>query len=320
MAKRRKIGYTYRFYKGKKRIALGKLRYATTFEIWYGSRRLVAPKPFTKSQKKLEARRNYLRLLTKRIEIGRLEAIEAKKKAKIKKYKAEIAKLKKIKTRETRKASKKPQKPGNIKVEERELYNVEIDQAHIGLPIFNKVFGEPSPTFLNVECKDTLIIPIEPDSHRYNKRLIEKAMWSSKQGHYDLSILDLTMIAEEYFTMEADTFAESYKAAFLTFTPHIMNYFENVKSSSDLFTLRIKFLWQGDKRTESSFSTHGLSLNRMQLRTRNGMLELIRDTFIRFFGPQNMDIRRGVHGKRNYLVGERVVLITGFTLEAMAYE
>lgn len=319
MAKRKQPAYQIRLFRGNRRIALGKLRYATSFEIWYGKRRAIPRKDFIKSQRKVDVRRRYFLRLIKQIEVLRLqknEQLREKRKAAIRRREV---KAKEIRRREVRKAPRKPKKPGEFLPEEREIYEVEIDWAHAGLPMFNKAYAEESPVFKNVEVKDTLIIPIQPDSERYDKQMIEKMMWSSQQGDYRLSIMNLTMAPDEFFAMEGETFADSYKAAFLTFAPHIMKFFEETRHSTDSFILRIKFMWQGDGFRPQSYQTHGLSLLRTDVRSRPEMLELIRNTFVRFFGPKDDEIKRGKHGKRNYLVGDRVVLITGFTLEGISY-
>lgn len=320
MARRNSAQYKLRLFKGRQRLALSKLRYATAFEIWYGARRVLPRWDFIKSQRKVDTRRRYIQKLIKRIEIARLQKNEERKRKREVVLKQRDQEAKKIRQREVRKAPRRPKKPTAFLPQEREIYDVEIDWALAGLPMFNKVRAEESPVFKNVEVKDTIIIPVQPDSYRYDKEMIEKMLWSSGQGDYRISILNLTMKPSEYFTMEGETFAESYKAAFLTFAPHIMRYFEDTRHSTDLFNLRIKFMWEGDGFRPTAYKTLALSLTRMQLRSREGMLELIRDTFVRFFGPKTIDIRRGRRGQRNYLVGDRSVMITGFTLEGIAYD
>lgn len=320
MAGRKSLQYSVRLFRGGRRLALSKLRYATAFEIFYGARRVLPRRDFIKSQRKVDTRRRYVQKLIKLIEVERLKKNEARKRQRRATLRRQDKKSVLLKKREVRKAPRRPQKPSSFLPEEREVYEVEIDWAHAGLPMFNKVRAEESPQFKNVEVKDTIVIPVQPDSHRYDKETIEKMLWSSGQGDYRISILNLTMKPTEYFSMEGETFAESYKAAFLTFAPHIMKYFEDTRHSTDLFNLRIKFMWEGDGFRPIAYKTMALSLTRMQLRSREGMLELIRDTFVRFFGPKTIDIKRGRRGQRNYLVGDRSVLVTGFTLEGIAYD
>lgn len=320
MSKRKSLAYHVRLFKGNRRIALQKLRYATSFEIWYGRRRVLPRKDFIRSQRKVDVRRRYIQRIIKQIEILRLQKNEERRLKREALLRRQERESRQLRRREIRKVPLKPKKPDRFLPEEREIYDTEIDWAFAGLPVFNKARAEESPIFKNVEVKDTIVIPVQPDSPRYHKEMVEKMLWSSGQGDYRISILNLTMRPEDYFAMEGESFAESYKAAFLTFAPHIMMYFAETKNSTDLYNLRIKFMWEGDGFKAQPYQTYGLSLTRMQLRTREGMLELIRDTFVRFFGPRSGDIRRGKHGKRNYLVGDRAILITGFTLEGVAYD
>lgn len=324
MAKRKALSYSIKL-RGA-RGGFTKISSAKTFEIFYGKRRVYGPVSFSSRTKSVAQKRRYLATLVKRIEKKRLLILEERRHLALAKKRAaeERKRHKSQKAQDKRRLAKVRKQIGRPEVEiKKEVpldYYTEVNWAWSGLPAFNKAYAEPSPDFKNVVIKDTTIIPVHPESKRYDKRTIEKMLYTQVNGDYRISILDFTMEEKEYFPMDSESMHESYLEAMATFLPHIRQYFEDMKRSTHAFNLRIKFLWQGDSLKARHFVQQGVSKPRRELRTREGVDELVRETFRRLAGPTDSEIIRGQKSHRNYLVGERMILITGFTMEAVSYD
>lgn len=299
------------------------LRYAKTYEIWYGKRRVFGPAPFPPKKKKVSERRSYLERRLNNIvrEYNRLLAeVREKRRRKLAFKKKsdtqkELLRQKKVKSGEARKIKAKAVSPtGIVRKDLKEAF----DYAYGDMPIFPKIRAEESEEYLNVVQIDKTVTPIEPDNSTYSKQLIDKMMWTSKSGYYNLAIIDFSLNPDEFIPMNADTFNEGYVQAYTIMFPHILNYYTESNRSSDAYILRIKFAWTTDRDTQE-FDSYGISLHRQAYANRDGVLNAFRQTFLKMFGTKDpYDKTRLI--TTNYMFGDSMVYIKGFTFEAIKYD
>lgn len=301
---------SYRIVLRNKKGKFSKLRYAESYEIFYGKRKVLGKKIFSKNEKKVADKKALIESVVKAIEKVRLQRL---KKQRDQRRKKKIVRTNEKAKRELKKRLKKPES----KFQQRMTDEIrdEVQEAGIQLPVFPKVEALPPATATRANVIDTLMIPIAPDGGNYQKQIIDKEMYKDEVGSYHLAILNFSLDPDAYLEMTAENFKDTYKLAFMKFAPHVAQYFEDVKNSSKHFIFRLKFLnnWQPDQ----AYEHYGISQRRIEIRDRKSMFHLMRETFLQLFGDTE---RFGytVHNKRraNYLEGEKIIYITGFTLEA----
>ncbi|NJM09872.1 MAG: hypothetical protein HC883_02985 [Bdellovibrionaceae bacterium] len=78
MAKRKpRAQYRWRLFKGKKRLALKRLRYADSYELWYGSRRVLKRSPFP--FKRVGERRDFMSDVVSSVELMRMKRLKKRR-------------------------------------------------------------------------------------------------------------------------------------------------------------------------------------------------------------------------------------------------
>lgn len=296
-------------FKGRRPVAQNKLRYATSFELWYGKRRVLARAEFP--FKRVGERREFLLAL--------IEGIERKRQRILKKRRSEYrkrrhAEARKAVERRVHRTSRKAPKIPRIPEPYRSSFVASTKMALDQLPVFTKLRAEKPVVARRAIVQDTIIIPMEPVDDTYKIRIVDKMLANHIFGEYHLAILDYTLKEKEFIPMSAEDFEEAYALAFVKFIPHVVNYFEQVRNSSDMFILRIKFLHQWGK--EEDLSPHGVSFHRIGVYSNEQMIDLFRRTFLRMFGDKDDPYTTKNIKRANYLTGDSTIFITGFTLEA----
>lgn len=316
------------------------IRYAVTFEIWFGRRKIIPATRFHSSKKTAASRRDSIQRKINLIERSRQRILkerrekQAKQRLKLKlaaererrrrNRQARQRRLVKVKLphkdRERRSKQlerariRRPIKPIKLSTPQRSLFEKSWEDSRKALPVFPKVIEVEPTDARRATVLDTLIIPMEPESKMYTKQLVDKTLVNNKFGNYHLAIMNFDLHRENYIPMSSDNYTEAYSQAFLKLIPHIGNYFNEVKKSSDKFILRIKFLHKWED-TEA-FLTHGVSYHRIAVHTSEELIQLFRNTFLRLHGDVNDPYTTKGRLRVNYLGGERMIYITGFTLEA----
>ena len=306
---RKKLSFRIRLFKGNRPVAQNKLRYATAFEVWYGKRRVLGRTPFTALTKRVAERRELLSSTIFAIDLKRRKLLE--KRRRIAKRKRQEKLLREIKRKSQRRISRKPK---DFEEQYRELYIDQLREADKSIPQFEKLRAEEPVTAIKANVLDTIIIPVIPEGKGFSKRIIDKEMWKRNWGHYHLSTLDFSLDETSYIPMTAETFKDSYKEATRLMLPHIVRYFEETKGSAEYYILRLKFL--NNWIPEDPYERWGISFFRSQVKEPKQIIGLFRDTFLQLFGDERFGPTSKNLLRRNYLEGEKLIFITGFTLEA----
>lgn len=290
--------------RGRKGFA--KLSSAITFGIWYGKRKIVSQTKFTKRQRTVAQKRKYLENLVIRI--------EREKNRLLKQRRLLAAQKKKIIRQEKRKLEELP--PEKVKFVKPDAQEAKFDSEEIKakstLLIFEEAYAEASPEFKNVEIIDTTIIPLKPKENSYNRRVVEKIVHTTSGRELFFSILDFDLVQKRYITVNVDNFDEAFEETFSLLFPHADDFRKETYKSSEAFIFRFKFTWNPQDSDKSV--AMGISLRRTDIRTRKYMIEIFRDTFMKFFGT--IDDRTKEILTKNYLADNSTLYITGMTVEA----
>lgn len=307
MAAKRKPAYKFKLFRGKRPVALKRLRFAESFELWYGSKRVVRRTFF--AFKRVGERRQFMLDLVQSVETARLRKLQSRRKKYAKKKTEEYKKQVKRKLRR-----QVPERDLELGDELAKSFR-ESEKQKLVFPLVKAI--DPETVRSGGKVRDSMIIPIAPDGMKYTKQVIDKMMVTPELGKYHLAILDLTLDREAYVHMSADNFEEAYQEAAIMILPSLLDYFQQTKRSSNLYILRLKFLNRWD--SDSKFHEHGISWFRTELTEDNQVFNLFRRTFVQLFGPAD-PYDRDTRGKlrTNYLQGDRGIVITGATLEAMS--
>lgn len=309
MAGRSQPVYRLRFFKGSKFVAHKRLRYADSFEIWFGQRRVLLRALFPRMFKKVGDRRDFLESLIRSIETKR-QQILTKRRAR---YRADKEKQyrKKVERRLKRPI---PQDAIGIPLAQ------SLRESQKQLPVFAYTTSlDPGiiRSGAKAKVKDSILIPIAPDGKRYRKQIFDKILVRPDGDRFHIAVLDMTLDRDAYVSMTADSFDESYEKAAVLILPSLLDYFKETRKSSNLYILRLKFLNRWDE--DQKYIDHGLSYFRVELREDRQVFHLFRRTFLQLFGaesPQDKDSKGYL--RTNYLQGEKKIIITGATFEAMA--
>lgn len=294
-------GQAYRFvFRGKRGFT--KLRYAITYEVWRGRKRILAPRAFPASFKKVSERKSLLEKIVETYELKRLQLNERKR-----------LKRKELHRRKDQKRAKAQLAKEEKQYTKRSLFY--FKEAKQGLPVFPKAYeGEPI-AIKNKTVLDTTIIPIEPEGERYTTELVEKIIHSSIEGRSTYSIYNFSFREEYLIPLDVHTMRESF-IEFITQTfPHIHMFYQATKKSTDGYIFRIKFSWNpagGDE-----YWSQGISLTRRDIENDARLRKTVLDTFALFMGKS---VVKGNHVKvfvKNYLADASLIYINGFTFESM---
>jgi len=295
---------------GRWRVRPSNLRLVQAYKIFYGKKLIVPATEFTRYKKTAQQRRDFLFKLIQDIDKKRLRKLEKARRARKAKKEAEN------RARLDKQFMKKVRRPIEEALSDDELVMVNYyRKSKIQLLKFNEVEAVKPVDARRAKIDDTLIIPIEPDGLDYRSRLIDKTVTSPTLGKYHLAILDIDLNKTSYIEMTEENFLEAKARATQILMPSILDYFEQMRSSSQLFILRIKFLnnWaEGEP-----YKEHGISYYRKQITNRDQLANLFEQTFMMLFGPRDITDKTTKNKLRaKYLEGEKRIFITGATLEA----
>lgn len=316
------------------------LRYAKTFEIWYGKRRISGPQPFPPKKKKVSERRSYLerkldnieqeyfRLLAeareqRALEKKKLERAAKRHEKKLAEAREQRALEKKKRERAAKRLEKKLLKEAVAKPIESESEKEEQEQFTKArkllsneFPDFNNAEYEEPQTLVNATIKDVMVVPIIPVNDTYTKELIEKIITSNRMTEtLYLTILNFGLTEENIIPMDLSTFYDSFRTSIAVMIPHLWDFYTQVKGSTDAWILRIRYSYE--PKGKQHFQEQGISLVRTHgLNSKKAMLDHFIWTFKRFIGEAK-DPKTPF--KKNYLTGDTLIYITGFTLEATTY-
>ncbi|MES2354399.1 MAG: hypothetical protein V4568_08335 [Pseudomonadota bacterium] len=313
-----KKGSTYRIVlRGAKGFA--QLRYAKTFEIWYGKRRISGPLAFPRLKKKITERRSYLERRIVSIERERLIILEeARAKRARARKKLEKAKLLKVRLRKEKKIIKEQAAKVTSTILAEDQAQIERSSVLLNqeTPDFEKARHEAPQTLPFATIKDVLVVPIKPTNKTYTKELIEKIITSNRMTDtLYLTILNFTLTEDYYIPMDLSTFYESYRRALSLMILHVWDFFTETKASSDAYILRVKYAFE--KTGKQYFQEQGVSLVRsFGIKSKKDMVDHFIWTFKKFIGESK---DRSAPLKKNYLTGDTMIYITGFTLEATTF-
>lgn len=279
-----------------------KIRYATTFEIFYGKRRVLARRPFPVIFKKVSDKKQLLEQLIVGIETKRIRLL-AKRRAKRKREKE----IQRRADREKKLGKVLRRMPRKFENQFYRGFFFSTLDAEVSAPVFNKAYGVKPATAMKTQVIDTMIVPVEPEKNYFSKQIFDKEMRNAAWGDYHIATLDFSLKEDFYVPMTGENFLEAYQRSTELMLPHAIRYFQETMKSSSYYILRIKFLNNWDP--DAPYENWGLSEVRVELRDKRGLINLFRETFKKFFGD-GFDCA-------NYLEGEKLVFVTGFTLEAM---
>lgn len=308
-----KLQYKLKLFKGSGRspVAYSRIRFASAFEITYGKRTIIKRTEFPDDVKRVQDKRDYVEEVIFDIELKRLSNLEKRRR----KREAEKEKERKVVAKKT--LRRKLNAP-STKIEDQiyREYRERIDFANTQIPEFDKAYGLEPATALKATVIDTMVIPVEPESDDFNKRIVDKTMEKLDVGNYHLSIMDFTFETDQVIPMARDNFRQAAQEAMVKMLPHVIRYFESVKESSNLYILRLKFLNRWDQ--DDEYQDYGISKFRTEIRTAKQLMNLFQQTLILIQGDPNDKMTTKHKLRANYLEGDKVIFIKGFTLEATA--
>jgi len=322
MAKKKKASYSVKL-RGAKGFA--QLRYAKTFEIWYGKKKILGPVEFPRNKKKVAERKLYLERKAKGIERDRLKVVAEhalrRELAKKKREKAKKAKVKPATPKQKRqkeKIKKIVAKKPLMTDEDAEEFSYSRGQLNKEVLDFDHLRGERPITLKNATIHDVIVIPIKPINDTYEKEQVEKII--TRHGLSEtliLSICNFSLTPDYLVPMELSTFNESYDRCSALMLLHVLGFYSEVQASTDAWILRIKYSYE--KSGSEYFQESGISMPRTAgIENRKDMIDQWRWTFRKFLGLVKNASRNRPLGK-NYLAGENLIYITGFNLEATTY-
>jgi uncharacterized FlgJ-related protein len=282
---------TYRIVLRNKRGGFSSIRYAVSFELLRGSRRLLKQE-FSEKIRTTSKKKAFLALLIETYEVERLKVLRKKSK----KLQQELRRLKKIHS-----------EAGPIvqtRIAEDDKTKLEIERQ-------KKLALKEYPDFSRPRnVNDTLVIPFRPRRSEYEKLLVEKLVYSkvgSSEHELYLTILDLKFL-KDFVEMTRYNFKESAREAYSRMIPHALIFFNHIHNISPSFILRITFL----RNINDKWFNHGVSLSRREIADAKQLRKIFLNTFHRLL----LGADGRIDGAKSYLIGEDPIFITGFTLEA----
>ena len=306
MAVKRDIKVSVRLIRGGRFTPLNRIRYADSYEIWQGGKRIGARKKFPAFIKKAAERRDFLSDLI--AEITRKVEARLERQAEAKRKRDEQRRLKRRERERVRRAELELKESDE---EDRPIIEMSRHVRKNERLDFVRAYNEEPQTLKQATIQDVTIIPIKPRGKFYTKRLVEKII---TQDHFakrlDLSILDFDLDQEEWIPTDIDTLTESFDQAFTLMIPHIAQFWSETYQEADAYILRLKFQWEF---TPGKYDSHGVSLRRQDIRTFDRLRAVFRETFRKLLGGNKNEPNKK---PRNYLANQTVIFISGFTLEA----
>lgn len=289
MAQKRKLFYRI-ILRGPRGFA--QLRYARTFELWYGKRRILSA-AFPSNKRKVADRRTYLERKVKAVERERLKLLNLKK-------------------------VKRVEKKSKIAKEDQQAFEQSFDRLDKEYPDFKNSRQEEPATLKFATIEDVTVVPIKPLNRTYRKELIEKIITRHhKTERLYLTILNFSLHEDYFIPMDMGNFNEAYYRAFSLMIAHIWDFYKETRDSTEAYILRIKYSYE--KVGKKQFQDSGMSMPRSKINSQEHMNEQFRWTFKKFLG-ETRGMRRGKPMLTNYLSGDTLIYITGFTLEGASVD
>lgn len=310
MSKARASYKIYYLQGGRWRVTPTNLRLVKAYKVFYGKKLVVKPQEFSPRTKSAAQKREFLKRLIRKIETVRLKALKKRRDQRQRKLAAES------RERLEEFVDGQLEKPIKQTLTEEEIGIVKgFRESKKQVPQFEKTESVMPVDARRATIDDTLLIPIAPDGQKYTKQIVDKMVTSPELGKYHLAILDIDLLPEAYVEMTEDNFDESYSKALQILYPSLADYFMEVKRSSQLFILRIKFLnnWS----VGMPYEPRAISYYRKELSKVSQLAALFEQTFRMMFGPRDAHDKT-TKGKlrAKYLDGDKKIYITGATLEA----
>lgn len=317
----KKIVATYKIVLRNKRGGFSLPRYAVTFEVFYGKRKILVRTEIPKRYRLVAQKKKFFEKIVKEIEKKRVAALkkqrmnrEKKKQQKIKEDQAELRRLKRLerafeaqKAEDVRKVLKKVKKGKKGKL------TLEMMQAIVAPQFsslreesldFSKQREEEPLTLPNATVEDVLITPYTPKSKLYEKEIVAKKI-TTPSGILQLRILNFDLKPDSFVELNRNTAQTKFETAYYTFAPHIFKFFEEVKETDKRFIFRIKI---ASEIRPGLVTEQGVSEGRFEAHTLEDLREFVFSTFNRLLKNKN-------NARENYLAGVQALYITGFTLE-----
>lgn len=319
MASKRQI--KYRIVLRNKRGVRTTPRYAVSYEIFYGKRKILAEKAFHPRTKTTDQKKRYLDKSLRQIEELRLEALEKQRKTREKKRKERAKELerqqketkkqlekaqKKLQERRAKRATEEAEKEPSV-ISDQEVFDIldpiktriEKESAN-----FSKTKSEDPTALPNATIESVLVTPFSPKGDTYTKELIEKIITTQRRAfELYLTILNFNLKQPYYLPLTRKNFDYEAAVVYYNFISHILNFYESIDDEYFIFRIKYRKRFEGGK-----WYDFGISKGRNRVTSLDRMKELVKETIYLF---QN----KMTDGK-NYLMGDVEIEVTGFSLEA----
>lgn len=313
MSKRRSIDFSLRLYNARgRRIALAKLRYAHSYEVYYGKRKVLPRKLFTRFTKKVSERRQLLGLL---IVTLRTRHVAHLAKLRRQREKKKIEERNKRIARNRKRRVKRKKIDDSEEIGQRYLRSEGVKKAKLSILEFDKAEAVEPVTAVRATVVDTMKIPVKPTGTDFVKTVYDKTMSRfDLREYYHIALIDYSLKENSYIPMSEENFDSAYREALFKMLPHVLDYFSNTMKSGDQYIFRIKFKhhWENSEK----YYDMGISGRRIQLRSLDEMFAVFRETFELLFGGKGLDMMTSKNKERANYLQSGYIYITGFTLES----
>lgn len=301
---RARKNYSIRFYTRKGRRTT--ISRAHAFKLFFGRRAITDKIYFSPRQKKAQTRQNFLVRILREIEFERVARLEKEQRRRKTKARSKA----KPKTR------RKPAPDIESIIEKRgpgarrgyQFFLKAEENVKNEIIEFDKIRFE-RPKTLKDASNLVLVAPIESLSRQYNSAFYYKELLGKSSGKLmALTIQKYNLTTPIKLTEEnhQDAFAE----IFGKFLSHVNSFFDHNRSSNQ-FIFRTRFYSEDTPNIEMA-----VSLKRTEINTIDQMHQLVFSTLHRIRG-RLLDLKTAKRAKKSYLEGDRILFVTGFTLEAM---
>lgn len=198
-----------------------------------------------------------------------------------------------------------------------EIVQRQLEQSEQQILDFENAELEQPQVLPYATIESVLVIPFVPVSVAFHKELIEKTIVNIRNDErLPLSILNYSLNESDYIPISHTSFEKNAVFAYYTFLPHVLEFFDGIKQIDADFILRIKYrrLLSIDSDGRKHFdSPQGISEKRSEMFEKREISRMLLNTLQMFaMSPRKQ--------KENYLSGDTILYLTGFTLEATTPE
>jgi len=299
-----------------KRGRLCTARFAHTYEIFYGRKKIYASTEIPRARKSAADKKSFLLKKITSFENKRLAAVRsilhARKREQQRKKRIADAKAKKRADTNLKKVSKRTAIK-DYENSKKEFARQDSLMADEELD-FERATSEDPLVLENATVGDVLVIPFKPKTAEYIKRLIDKTI--TRFGGTDilyLTTLDFTL-RKNFIEMNKENFLHASNETIMRMFPHLEQFFKGMVKTANVFMLRIKFMQQI---SENKWTEHGISLDRQEINSLQELAVILKGTLIKLKGKDYIEKKK--LKTRNYLETDSVIFIKGFTLEATEF-